>query len=101
MDAAGQQQFQGNLDLTLDDWAATNAASWYVMLSVEWSDPLASPGWEDTHGSMNGDTLTLTIPNQSIDVDLISSAVVPAPGAAWLLGSALLGLASVGRRRTV
>ncbi len=99
MEAAGQQQFQGNLELTIDEWAATNATSWFVMLSVEWFDALAGPGYEDTHGSMNGDTFTLTIPNQSIDVDLISSTVVPLPGAVWLLGSGLLGLASIGRRK--
>ncbi|MEZ5562498.1 MAG: VPLPA-CTERM sorting domain-containing protein [Gammaproteobacteria bacterium] len=99
MDAAGQQQFAGNLDLTIDEWAATGATSWFVILAVEWFDPLAAPGWEDTHGSMNGDTFTLTIPNQSIDVDLVSSTVVPLPGAVWLLGSGLLGLASIGRRK--
>lgn len=99
MEAAGQQQFVGNLDLTIDDWTATDATSWYVILAVEWFDALARSGWEDTHGSMNGDTFTLTIPNQSIDVDLISSTVVPVPGAAWLLGSGLLSLAAAGRRR--
>jgi hypothetical protein len=35
------------------------------------------------------------------DADLVNTAVVPLPGAAWLFCSALLGLSAVPRRRTV
>ncbi|MBI5462816.1 MAG: hypothetical protein HY941_11590 [Gammaproteobacteria bacterium] len=99
MDAAGSYQFTGSVDAMIDEWSAANAISWYAMLSVEWHDPLAYPGWEDTAGTMNGDYLTVTIPNQSIDVALLPAvSAVPVPGAFWLLSSGLLGIVSFSRR---
>lgn len=53
--------FQGTLNLPVGDWAASQATQWTAVLTIDWSDALASQGWEDTHGSRNGDTLTATV----------------------------------------
>lgn len=98
-DVAGLHQFTGSVDVMTDAWIAANATSWFAMLSVEWAEPLVGGGWEDTAGTVNGDYLTVTIPNQSIDVALLPAAsAVPVPGAFWLFGSGVLGLFSFRRR---
>ena len=68
VDQPGQFGFSGNLNISIDDWSASQATHWYAVLTVDWNDALAQRGYEDTHGSHNGDTLTFTVPGDSIDL---------------------------------
>jgi hypothetical protein len=47
-----------------------------------------------------GSLYTFTSPKLLMSVEATASAVVPIPGAAWLMGSALLGLVASWRRKT-
>lgn len=69
VDQPGQFGFSGNLNISIDDWAS-QATHWYAVLTVDWNDALAQRGYEDTHGSHNGDTLTFTVPGDSIDLTI-------------------------------
>lgn len=66
---------------------------WEVMLAVYWDD-------EDAYnvGINSGDTLTVTIPSNSIDAFYQSPNAVPLPGAAWLFLSAVGGLIAAKRK---
>lgn len=93
---AGSHRFQGIVEFQADDWVAGNATDWFVVLKIDWHDALARGGYEDTQGTLNGDYLTVTIPNQSIDVDIVPATPVPEPGT-W--ATALVGLGLLGLRR--
>ncbi len=71
VDTAGQFGFQGSLGIPVDDWSAQQATHWFAVLTVDWNDALAQRGYEDTHGSHNGDTLTFTVPDNSIDLTIL------------------------------
>lgn len=71
VDVAGQFGFQGSLGVPVDDWTASQATHWFAVLTVDWNDALAQRGYEDTHGSHNGDTLTFTVPDNSIDLTIV------------------------------
>jgi hypothetical protein len=71
-DVAGLYRYQGDMQVQAGNWTGTGPTQWFAVLTVDWFDPLASMGWEDTHGSRNGDTLTMTAPNQIIDLDIVT-----------------------------
>jgi len=64
----GTHRFQGNLDLEASDWSASQAAHWFVMISLDWTDSYTRGGYEDGTGSANGDTLSFTTALESIDL---------------------------------
>jgi len=71
-EVAGVYRYQGEMQVQAGNWSGTEPIQWYAVLTVDWSDALARMGWEDTHGSQNGDTLTMTAPAQFIDLDIVT-----------------------------
>lgn len=64
----GTHRFQGSLNLETSDWSASQAAHWFVMISLDWTDSYTRGGYEDGTGSANGDTLSFTTALESIDL---------------------------------
>jgi hypothetical protein len=76
---------------------------WAILLTTYWNDPDAFDGIPQ-FGSASGDTLSVTIPMDSIDVGVNAipgTAPVPVPAAAWLFGAGLAALGGVVRRRSL
>ena len=69
-DTAGQYAYQGEMQVNVENWAQIDSLHWYAVLTVDWTDPLARSGYEDTQGSLNGDTLTVSGNGQIIDLGL-------------------------------
>ncbi|MBI1394727.1 MAG: PEP-CTERM sorting domain-containing protein [Betaproteobacteria bacterium] len=73
-DAAGNYRFQNTMQFEVGDWAAPQATDWFATLTFDWADALARQGYEDTQGAHNGDTLSVTVPDRSIDVAIVPTS---------------------------
>ncbi len=69
-DTAGRYEYQGEMQVNVDNWTWVDSPYWFAVLTVDWTDPLARSGYEDTQGSLNGDTLTVSGNDQIIDLGL-------------------------------
>lgn len=70
----------------------------YGVLSGLWNGGFVDPTWNNAASAMTllGNRAGLYLEGQ---IELIEVAIVPVPAAAWLFGSALIGLVGVGRKR--
>jgi hypothetical protein len=100
---AGSYHETGNLSLNLTDTDAGTDLYWYAVLRVDWNHEMVSPSyWSGSYYTLNGDTLTVTVPDHSIDVTYVpeSTPGVPDSGSSIaLLGLTMMGLVCLHRRR--
>lgn len=100
---AGTFHETGSLSVNLTD--SSSDLYWFAVLSVDWNNEFNSGRWwNGSYQSLNGDTLTVTIPQNSIDVTHIPAtppvSTVPDTGSTVaLLGLSCLGLGWLRRRR--
>jgi hypothetical protein len=98
---AGSYHETGNISVNLTD--TPNDLYWYALLTVDWSNEFNSGWyWNGNYHTLNSDTLTITIPQNSIDVTHVPGNApgnVPDTGStAALLGLALVALGGLRRR---
>ena len=67
---AGTFSHTGNLDLTLEQWMLDSyvPTNWFVRLEVLVNHENAYGDFEAPYPKWNGDTLTVTVPQNSIDL---------------------------------
>src|SRR5690606_9532166 len=109
---AGVYNETGNLELNLPETdgvledGQTADLHWFAFLTVDWNHEfVSSRNWQGSYATWNGDTLTVTIPQNSIDVTYTpgtppASSVPDASSSLTLLGLGLLGLLTWHRRAT-
>jgi hypothetical protein len=93
---AGSYSRTGNLDLTVDEWALQNGTPthWFVRLEVLVNHENGANDFVTPLRRLNGDTLTVTVPQNSIDLALIS---IPEPSS--ILIAAAGSMVMLRRRR--
>lgn len=102
-DAPGTYEISGTASTNLTD--SSDTLYWFAQATVNWeSEFVSSRNWNGGYGTLNGDTLTFTIPQNSIDVAYLPAAApsqgVPDGGATvGLLGAAIGALAFFQRLR--
>jgi hypothetical protein len=93
---AGSFSHTGNLSLTVDQWMLDSytPSHWFVRLEVLVNHENSSSDYEPPYPRWNGDTLTVTVPQNSID---LTYSPIPEPSS--LLLAAAGGLFVFRRRR--
>ncbi|MDB6092998.1 MAG: hypothetical protein JWM32_560 [Verrucomicrobia bacterium] len=103
---AGTYHETGNLNVGLSQTDAETDLYWFALLTIDWSSEFVSAAnWRGSYQTLSGDTLSVTIPQNSIDVTYSEyvpepppSSTVPEAGSTLaLLALALAGM--VGLRR--
>lgn len=107
---AGSYHQTGNMSVNL--WETTDQLYWYAFAAVHWNNEfVSSRNWNGSYSKLSGDSLTFTIPTNSIDVAYVPgqrppdnnppNPTVPDGGStAGLLGvAALMGFLLRGRKR--
>lgn len=74
VDVAGLFTWDDGFELAVGDWEAEQATHWFAVLTVYWPDALARSGYEDTQGSLNGDTLRMSVPESGITLGISPSS---------------------------
>lgn len=94
--AAGTYSHTGTIDLTIDQWTLEGytPSHWFVRLEVLVNHENGYSSDWNTKPKLNGDTLTVTVPQNSIDLTYIA---IPEPSA--LLLTAAGGMMLLRRRR--
>lgn len=107
---AGNHELSGNLSVNLTDSSPDGQLYWFALLTVDWqSEFVAAHGHSSQVPPWNNDSLTVTIPQHSIDVTYYDAPLidpnppghgVPDTGSTFaMLGMALVGLVSFRRRK--
>lgn len=93
---AGSYSHTGTLDLNIEEWILNSYSPthWFVRLEVLLDHENGYFSDWDTKPRLNGDTLTITVPQNSIDIAYVA---IPEPASTLL--AALGGMALLRRRR--
>lgn len=91
---AGLHEFEGTLEHYLTDSSSEYPIYWYVQLAVHWNHEFVSSRWWEpgNYASLNGDMMTIIVPDHSIDVTFQPAVQVVVPEPASIAGlGALVG----------
>lgn len=102
--SAGLHEETGNLSINLMD--TPDDLYWFAVLTVDWNNEfVSSRNWQGSYVTLNGDTMDITIPQNSIDVTYIPGTPPPTHGVPdsgstlALFAVGLLALRGLHRRR--